>query len=157
MSRAGIASSGNSTGCGGEQSGILNPIFSLSLTAGDLDLLIMSPKLRLALVSDAESPIISPLSCELPGVESRLLLLLSVLFELRCGPRKRISEWCSSEKGGRISSRSQDQWGRGSMKCRDGQHAPRKLVSPRGGGTLATLRSAMKLKMLFCHDVADKL
>lgn len=95
MSRAGIVSSGNNAGGGGEQSGMLDPLFSLFslfLIAGDLDLLIMPPKLRLALVSDAESPIISPLSCESPDVETRLLLLLSVLFELRCGPRNRISE-----------------------------------------------------------------
>lgn len=92
MSRAGIASSGNNVGGGGEQSGMLDPLFSLFLKAGDLDLLMMSPKLLLALVSEAESPIISPLSCESPDVETRLLLLLSVLFELRCGPRKRISE-----------------------------------------------------------------
>lgn len=92
MSRAGIASSGNNAGGGREQSGMLDPLFSLFLTAGDLDLLMMSPKLRLALVSDAESPITSPLSCKSPDVEARLLLLPSVLFELRCGPRKRISE-----------------------------------------------------------------
>lgn len=111
MSRAAIASSGNSAGGGGEQSGILDPLFSLFLTAGDLDPLMMFPKLRLALVSDAESPIISPLSCESPDVEIRLLLLLLELFELRCGPRKRISEWCSSEKGGRIRSGFRDRWG----------------------------------------------
>lgn len=92
MSRAGIASSGSNAGGGGEQSGILDPLFSPFLTAGDLDLLMMSPKLRLALVSDAESPIISPLSCESPDVETQLLFLLSSLFKLRCGPRKRISE-----------------------------------------------------------------
>lgn len=111
MSRAGIASRGNSAGGGGEQFGILDPLFSLFLTAGDLDCLMMSPKLRRAKVSDAQSPIISPLSCESPDVETQLLPLLSVLFELRCGPRKRISEWCSSEKGGRISSRFGDRWG----------------------------------------------